>query len=182
MRKIIKFLAIFIASVFAAFILFIGFYEVHDFRPCLSRMSSIYQSMAPEDKEPPQNVRDFVGKVEGKKVDSFVAMRLLGEIKHPQRMASWHYHEVMWEFLLPLHFTKAERTAFYCHYLPYEHGLGFSEASQFYFEKQPDELSLEEVAAIVAIGRSPGTNSPSRHPDRLQAAKKQLLNAYESLP
>jgi transglycosylase-like protein len=182
MRKSIKFLALSIVSVFSALILFAGFYEVYEFRPCLSRMNSIYQGMAPEDKEPPQNVRDFIGKVEGKRVDTFVATRLLGEIKHPQRMASWHYHELMWELLLPLHFTKTQRTAFYCHYLSYEHGLGFSEASQFYFEKQPDELSLEEVAAIVAIGTSPVINSPSRHPDRLEAAKKQLLSDYASIP
>jgi len=177
-RFVIKLIAALAASLVGVGVLFVGFYELHDFWPYLPAMKSIYESMAPEDKEPPQNVQDFVGKAEGNVVDHFVARRLLYETKGPERMLLWHYHSSMWGLLLPFHFTKKERIAFYCHYLPYEKGNGFGAASQYYFGRSPDKLSVDELATIVAIGRSPRGNSPSQHPERLQTAKQRLLETY----
>jgi len=161
-------------------IVFLGFYELHDFRPYLPAMKSMLNNMAADDKEPPQNVRDFIWKAEGAAADDFVASRLLYEARRPRRMILWHYHSVMWGLLLPLHFTKTERVAFYCHYLPYENGAGFAAASQFYFGRPPDKLTVDELATIVAIGWSPRGHSPSRHPEQLEAAKQRLLQAYTS--
>jgi len=176
-----KFAALLLTFIVCVPILFVGFYELHDFRPCLPKMNAIYNNMAAEDRKPPGKVQDFVWKVEGEMIDSFAARELLGEIRGPQRMASWHYHSAMWQLLLPAHFRKAKRLAFYCHYLPYEGGDGFSNASQFYFGKAPDKLSVDEIAEIVVIGRGPHRNSPSRHPENLETAKKRLLDAYASI-
>jgi membrane carboxypeptidase/penicillin-binding protein PbpC len=85
----------------------------------------------------------------------------------------------MWDLMLKWHFDKKERVALYCHYLPYEKGSGFASAARYYFGKSANTLNTDELATIVAIGRSPGYNSPSRHPDHLDAAKKSLLSAYE---
>jgi membrane peptidoglycan carboxypeptidase len=93
-------------------------------------------------------------------------------------MGAWHFHSALWRLLLPLHFSKKERVAFYCHYLLFESGSGLTEASEFYFKKPPDQLDADELATIVAVGRAPKMNSPSLHPDRLQAAKKSILEAY----
>lgn len=170
--------AVLVGSVIGALILFAGFYELRDFRPYLSRIDAVYETLVPEDKQPPANIQSFVWRVDGPTVDGFAAGRLLSEMKGPQRMLNWHYHSLMWKLLLWVHFGRTKRLAFYCHYLPYENGTGFSNASQFYFGKQPDALSLEEIAAIIAIGRSPHANSPTRHPQQLQAIKAELLDAY----
>jgi hypothetical protein len=178
MHRLAKCVAIVVGVALGLAILFVVFYELHDFRPSVSRINAVYDAMDPEDRWPPPAIQSFVWRVEGEKVDGFAAQRLLGEIRGPQRMLAWHYHSVMWYLFLRAHFGKTERLAFYCHYLPYENGVGFSKASQFYLGKQPDALSLDEIAAIVAIGRSPYGNSPTRHPERLQAAKMRLLDVY----
>jgi predicted DNA-binding transcriptional regulator YafY len=178
MRKAVKFVMILATSVLSVGLLLAGFYELHDFQPYLASMRAIQSGMAPEDKEPSQNVSDFVWKVEGRSLDSIDASHLLAATMHPQKMLAWHFHSAMWSVLLPLHFTRKERAAFYCHYLAYENGLGFSNASQFYFGKPPEQLNADEIAAIVAVGRWPGHNSPSRHPDHFKAAKQLVLAEY----
>lgn len=178
MRKFAKFGLIFTGCIVGIPIVLVGFYELRDFRPYIPDIRSIQSNMQPEDREPPKHVQDFVLKVDGKIIDSLDARNLLYEIRGPQKMGLWHFHSMMWTFLLPLHFTQNERVAFYCHYLRYENGHGFSKASEFYFRKPLDQLDADELATIVAIGRGPKRNSPSLHPDRLQAAKKPILEAY----
>jgi hypothetical protein len=159
--------------------LFLLIYELHDFRPYFPRVQAIYTSMDPEDRQPPKNVQQFVWKVDGQNVDSFAARQLLGEVRGSMRASAWHYHSFLWEVLLRWHLSRTERLALYCHYLPYEAGQGFTRAAKFYFDQQPDGLDVDELATIVAVGRSPGANSPSRHPERLDATKKKLRAAYE---
>jgi len=96
------------------------------------------------------------------------------------RAGAWHYHSFIWTVLLRWHFSKTQRLALYCHYLPFEGGKGFERASKFYFQKQPDALDLDELATIVAVGRAPATNSPTRHPERLEVLKRELLAAYNT--
>jgi membrane carboxypeptidase/penicillin-binding protein PbpC len=137
--------------------------------------------MDPEDQRPPDNVQSFVWKVDGRIVDSFSSRALLSELRGPMRMPVWHYHSFMLGWMLRWHLSKPQRLALYCHYLPYERGRGFTSASNFYFDKQPDTLSSDELATIVVVGRAPRTNSPSLHPDRLAAAKRELLSRYEKI-
>jgi transglycosylase-like protein len=160
----------------AAFILY---YDVHDFRPYLPRIQAIYASMDPEDRNPPENVQDFVSKVEGPTYASVASRSLLVELRGPMRAGTWHYHSLMLELMLRWHFSKSQIVALYCHDLAYEGGSGFSKASNLYFGKQPDALDLDELATIVAVGRSPQWNSPKKHPDRLENTKKRLLADYE---
>jgi hypothetical protein len=159
----------------AAFILY---YEVHDFRPYLPRIEAIYAGMDPEDRTPPDNVQDFVSKVEGSTYTSIASRSLLFELRGPMRMSDWHYHSAMLELMLRWHFSKAQIVALYCHYLPYEGGSGFTKASNFYFGKQPDALNLDELATIVAVGLNPHSNSPQKHPDHLEETKRGLLADY----
>jgi hypothetical protein len=133
--------------------------------------------MDPEDQKPPANVQTFVWKVDGSIVDSFAAGHLLYEFRAPMRMAAWHYHSAMWVLMLRLHFDRTKRLSFYCHYLPHENGIGFAQGAQVYFGKQPDELNDDQLATLVAIGRSPSANSPAHHPESLARSKARLLEA-----
>lgn len=174
LQSVVAVLAVAGAGV-AAFILY---YEVHDFRPYLPRIEAIYANMDPEDRTPPENVQDFVSKVERRTWIGFASDRLLSELRGPMRAGEWHYHSLMMELMLRWHFSKAQIVALYCHYLPYEDGSGFSNAANFYFGKQPHALDLDELATIVAVGQSPSSNSPKKHPDRLENAKRRLLADY----
>ena len=158
--------------------LFLLFYEVHDFRPSFSRLQVIYTKMDPEDRQPPENVQRFVWMVDGKMLDSFAAQQLLGELRGPMPVSAWHYHSFMLYWMMRWHLSKEQRLAIYCHYLPYETGQGFTNAAKFYFGKRPSILNVDELATIVAVGRAPDWNSPSRHPERLEATKKKLLSMY----
>jgi Transglycosylase len=160
--------------------LFLLVYELWDFRPYFNKIQGIYVSMDREDREPPEKVQEFVWKVDGKNIDTFAAQQLLGDVRGSMRASAWHYHSFLWTVLLRWHFSKAQRLAFYCHYLPYEAGNGFERASEFYFQKQPDALDLDELATIVAVGRAPTAYSPIRHPERLEAIKKELLTTYNA--
>jgi hypothetical protein len=177
MRFLQSLLAI-LALAGAAVTAFILYYEVHDFRPYLPQIQAIYASMDPEDRNPPENVQDFVSKVEGRTYASFASRSLLIKLRGPMRMGAWHYHSAMLELMLRWHFSKPQIMALYCHYLPYEGGSGFNKASNFYFGKQPDALNLGELATIVAVGLNPHSNSPKKHPDHLEETKRGLLADY----
>jgi hypothetical protein len=93
------FLAVF-ALAGAAVAAFILYYEVHDFRPYLPRIEAIYASMDPEDRMPPENVPDFVSKVERRTYASIASRSLLIALRGPMRMGVWHYHSFMLELML----------------------------------------------------------------------------------
>jgi hypothetical protein len=158
----------------------VGFYDLREFRPQLPKIDEIYAAMKPEDQQPPLNVRRFVWRVDSGMVDSFVASNLLSDLSGPMGMSIWHYHLLMEELMLRLHFDETRRLALYCHYLPYGQGIGLSNGAQFYFGKDPHELADEQLATLVAIGRSPSANSPTRHPEALERAKARLLEEYSS--
>jgi Transglycosylase len=154
------------------------YHEVHDFRPYLPQIQAIYASMDPEDRQPPDNVQGFVGKVDGRTVNTYPSGNLLLELRGPMRAAVWHYHSFMFDRTLRWHLTKGQMLALYCHDLPFEAGHGLSRAAGYDFKERPDALTLDELARIVAVGHGPGMTSPSRHPERLEAAKRKLLSAY----
>jgi Transglycosylase len=161
-----------------ALALFVLFYEMHDFRPYAPRIQQIYSNMDPLNRVPPESVQNFIWKVDGEQLDSFLSRAQLGELRGGMEMVAWHYHSFMWTLMVRWHFDKKQRVAFYCHYLPYEKGTGFANAARYYFDKSADSLNIDEMATIIAIGRSPRYNSPSQHPAQFEEAKKRVLSAY----
>jgi hypothetical protein len=177
-RKIVATAAVAPLAFLLCAIIVVGLYNLYEFRPNASKIEATYEAMDREDRAPPANVQSFIWKVDSSVVDSFAARKLLYEVRGPMRMSTWHYHSLMWELMLRLRFDRAKRLAFFCHYLPYEQGSGFSNAAPFYFGKPPHELTDDQLAALVAIGRSPSINSPTRHPEALERAKARLLETY----
>ncbi len=157
--------------------MFVGIYDLCEFRPYASKIEAIYQGMDPEDRQPPANVQSFLWKVYGRIVNSFVARHLLSDFRGPIRMGALHYHSAMWVLMLRLHFDRTKQLSFYCHYLPHENGTGFAKAAHVYFGKEPHELNDDQLATLIAIGRSPSLNSPTRHPESLARTKARLLEA-----
>ena len=178
-RKIVKAAVVVLLAFLFCAIMFVGLYDLYEFRPYAGKIEATYRAMDPEDQLPPSNVQSFIWKVDGSIVGSFAARHLLSEFRAPMRLSAWHYHSAMWVLMLRLHFDRTKQL-FYCHYLPHENGAGFAKAAQVYFGKHPHELNVEQLATLIAIGRSPSLNSPTRHPESLARAKARLLEAAKT--
>ena len=52
---------------------------------------------------------------------------------------------------------------------------GFASASKFYFDKKVENLSLKEMATLVALLKGPSYYNPVRHPERLNKRAEMIL-------
>ena len=91
--------------------------------------------------------------------------------------------KMLWERLVPppKHFSEDEILALYCHYLPYEEGIGLSKSAQFHFNKDISELSVDEILMLLAIGKSPSYFSPIKNPDKAKEMQEKLFARYKSV-
>lgn len=55
---------------------------------------------------------------------------------------------------------------------------GFDQAAQFYFNKNINHLSLEEVATLVALVKGPSYYHPIKYPQRLAKRRQLVLSLY----
>ena len=158
-----------------------SYYDWREIHPYIPSIQKTLDSSAQEDRDVPINVECFVWKVSkttNSNPDWQIVRKLLTERYGPMRIGALHFHGIMWSMLLPLHFDKHKRTALYCHYLLYEDGEGLSNAANFYFHKQPHELTTEEIASILAVDRVPHRYSPTNHPQAFEEQKQRFLAAY----
>jgi len=73
-------------------------------------------------------------------------------------------------------FTKDEILELYLNLSPYGGNVeGVGAAAWFYFGKEPDQLSLGEIALLTALPRSPGRYDPTLHPRAARAARGRVL-------
>jgi len=71
---------------------------------------------------------------------------------------------------------KRELLELYLNRLPYGGNLeGVGAASFFYFGKRPRQLSVGEMALLVALPRSPAGYDPTRNPEAARAARDRVL-------
>ncbi len=73
-------------------------------------------------------------------------------------------------------FSKNELLEIYLNLTPYGGNVeGIGTAAWFYFGKEPDQLSLGEIALLTALPRSPGRYDPTLHPKAARAARDRVL-------
>ena len=56
---------------------------------------------------------------------------------------------------------------------------GFASGSLFYFNKDVEDLNLEEMAILVALLKGPSYYNPSNFPDRLSKRVKMILSMHQ---
>ena len=56
---------------------------------------------------------------------------------------------------------------------------GFASGSLFYFNKDVENLNLEEMATLVALLKGPSYYNPSNFPHRLSKRVKMILSMHE---
>ncbi|SMF49326.1 penicillin-binding protein 1B [Pseudobacteriovorax antillogorgiicola] len=88
--------------------------------------------------------------------------------------------EAVYSLLLELHYSKEEILETYLNevYLAQNgnraiHGFGL--ASEYYFSKSIEELSLDEAALLVALVNGPSYFNPRRHPKRCLSRRNKVL-------
>lgn len=86
--------------------------------------------------------------------------------------------EMLLAIQIERHFTKQQIFTMYCNLIPLGHGnFGFEAASQFYFGKHLNQLTLPEAATLAGLPQSPTAYSPLLHPDRALDRRNVVLAA-----
>ncbi len=74
-------------------------------------------------------------------------------------------------------FTKDQILLMYLNTVYFGHGAyGIWAASEEYFDKTPDQLSISESAALIGLVQSPNGYDPVRHPGRMLARRNIVLH------
>jgi len=74
-------------------------------------------------------------------------------------------------------FTKKDIIANYLNTVPFgERAFGIGTASQRYFNKMPQDLSLEEAATLIGMLKATGTYNPRRNPEMSKVRRNVVLN------
>jgi penicillin-binding protein 1A len=85
----------------------------------------------------------------------------------PRRQWSLKLQEALFSIQIERHYTKDEILALYVNQIYLGHGMyGFAAASEYYFGKNIQSLTVEEAATLAALPRAPETYSPFNSPDR----------------
>ena len=78
---------------------------------------------------------------------------------------------------LERNYTKDEIIAMYLNYFDFLHNaVGIKTASNTYFSKDPQNLTVPESAVLVGLCKNPSYFNPVRHPDRAQERRNVVLH------
>lgn len=77
---------------------------------------------------------------------------------------------------LERNYTKDEIIALYLNYFDFLHNaVGIKTASNTYFSKEPDSLSVTEAATLIGLCKNPSYYNPVRHPERCRDRRNVVL-------
>lgn len=80
-----------------------------------------------------------------------------------------------------LHFEKELILETYLNTLYYGHGIyGIQNAARFYFDKEPHQCSISEIALLIGIPNSPSNYSPYLHPEQSRYRQLTVLSVMKN--
>ena len=107
---------------------------------------------------------------------STIPMQIARMAEPGPRTISSKLRESFRAFQLERRFSKDELLEIYLNLTPYGGNVeGIGTAAWFYFGKEPDQLSLGEIALLTALPRSPGRYDPTLHPKAALEARDRVL-------
>ena len=81
---------------------------------------------------------------------------------------------------LERNYTKEELIALYLNYFDFLHNsVGIKTASNTYFNKQPNELSVVEAATLIGLCKNPSLFNPVRYPERCLNRRNVVLSQMQ---
>ncbi len=96
----------------------------------------------------------------------------------PQKSFKRKIREALLAIQIERHFTKAQIFTMYCNIIPLGGGsFGFEAASERYFGKHLQELTLPEAALLAGLPRNPTYFSPVLHPRHALLRRNEVLAA-----
>jgi membrane peptidoglycan carboxypeptidase len=97
---------------------------------------------------------------------------------YPARQLDREMDEIRLAVQLEGHFSQRELFTIFANRLYLgENVVGVESASQYYFHKEPDQLTLGESALLVGLAKGPSRYSPVAHPDRALIRRNQVIDA-----
>ncbi len=77
---------------------------------------------------------------------------------------------------LERNFTKEEIIALYLNYFDFLHGaVGIKTAANTYFNKEPNDLTVNEAALLIGLCKNPSLFNPVRYPERCKERRNVVL-------
>ena len=155
-------------------------YDLTQFQPRRSEISTILRQAAPQDRHPPEQVVRMLQASEQRNGPSVYAARLLGQelnaISPQGSMLGWHINSAIWWSLVRFHLSEEEQITAFLSLAPTgADRKGFTTTALALYQRQPAELSLAEVATIMALIRQ-----PSAQGENLEQLRAMLLARYAS--
>ena len=108
---------------------------------------------------------------------STLTMQLARLIEPRERTIGAKLVQILRAWQLELRYSKREILEYYLTLAPYGGNLeGVRAASWAYFGREPDELTVEQIAMLIALPQSPEARRPDRRPDNAVRARGRVLD------
>src|SRR5688572_32656273 len=102
---------------------------------------------------------------------STITMQVAKALEHRKRNFGNKLIEMFRAFQLEWKYDKDEILQLYLNLVPYGSNIeGVKSASQLYFRKNPDHLSLAEITALSIIPNQPSVLVPGKHNEKIGRA------------
>jgi len=96
----------------------------------------------------------------------------------PSKMLKRHFDELRTGIQLDRHYSRQQLLTIFANRVYLGPNLrGIRQGAEFYFHKNPSELTVSEAALLVAIVKAPAVCSPSKHPDRALRRRNEVIDA-----
>ncbi len=108
-------------------------------------------------------------------------VRNRGRIVRTAKLVTSKLKEWITAIKLEYNYTKEEIAAMYLNTVEYgSNAYGIKSAAQTFFNKEPDELNVQEAAVLVGVVNAPTRYSPVRNPENALARRNLVLSRMEA--
>ena len=113
---------------------------------------------------------------------STVTQQLARNLVKRERTVLGKISEAMWALRLEAHLSKQEILTQYLNRVPFgNNAFGLEAASELYFGRRAQHLSLGQAAVMASIPRGPTAYNPYRAPAKLEARRQWVLSRMAAL-
>ncbi|MCS3811220.1 transglycosylase domain-containing protein [Xanthomonas sp. 4461] len=154
-------------------------YDTMAVRPHLARIQTVLAQANPEDRSPPQIIRELIDANAGSPTPH--ATRLVtSRVYSGLTQGQWQVRNVLWQVLLPMHLDKSQMYGLYSVLSYNGTDRGLSNFARREFGKPLSQLSPMQAATTIAITRAPSIYLGDRV--KLAERARVLLNASRHAP
>jgi hypothetical protein len=168
-----------LAAVVALPLIGYAVYDITRFQPHRDAINAVLGHAAPQDRSPPAEVVRMLDASEKHGPSVYAARLLIRELdvaSEQTSMLAWHLNNTLWWSLVKLHLSEQDQRTVILALAPTGEGRkGFTSTALALYDRQPADLSLAEVATVVALIRQPTAQG-----ERLVRIRDILLARYEA--